>query len=416
MQKTYFLAALLLSAAISKAQAPCDTANMPIPSNWISQSYVSAGFFGMLGYISGINSDNFTIQANYFDLSSTSYAYLLGVMVKFTKANTNQDTNLNKPVYFRLYADNNGVPGSEITNDQTKGQATLSSIKNDVANGNLTGINFASPIALPSNKKFYVAVDMSNFEWYSPEDHYDSICIATTGDNETTNTAWNFDADPMKWKSYPKVWDAPPNDDQPLDVTLYIFPYVSTSQAGCALLPVTLISFNAQRNSGDALIKWQVANEMNMKGYEVEKSDNNNIFLPVISVAAHNDMKSENYTITDRNAFVNSNIVQYRLKQIDGDGSVSYSNIVKLSYDKVGITFANPFKGALNVELNVSSAQKIALNLYDLQGKLVFEQKPAIYNSSTSIRLNGTADLAPGTYILKMNTDTEQHTYKLIKQ
>jgi hypothetical protein len=416
MRKIYLLAALLLSTVISKAQSPCDTINMPVPSNWTSESYTSQGFFGMLGYISGVNSDNYTIQADFFNLSSTSYAYLQGVMVRFTKANTNQDSDLNKPIYFRLYADNNGVPGTEITNDQTRGQATLSSIKNDVANGRITGINFPSPIALPTGKKFYIGVDMSNFEWYSPESHYDSICIASTGDNETANTAWNFDEDVLKWKPYSKSWATPPNDAEPLDVTLDIFPYVSTSQGGCALLPVSLISFNAQKNADDVLIKWHVANEVHMKGYEVDKSENNNDYRSIAFVDAHNDMKDETYSITDRGAFANSNTIQYRLKQIDGDGSIAYSNVVKLSSNKTSITFANPFKGVLNVQLNISAAQKLSLRLYDMQGKLVFEQKPAIYNNSTNIRLNGTENLIHGTYILKINTDVEEYTYKLIKQ
>jgi len=415
MKKIYLLTVLVLGAVISKAQS-CDTVNMPIPSNWTTQSYISQSLFGSLGYISGVNSDNFTMQANFFNLSSTSYAYLLGVMVKFTKANTNQDSNTNKLIYFRLYADNNGIPGSEITNDQTKGQATLSSIKNDVANGNITGINFPSPIALPSTKKFYVAVDMSNFEWYSPESHYDSICIATTGDNETTNTAWNFDADLLKWKPYSKSWPTPPNDLEPLDATLYIFPYVSTSQAGCTVLPVKLVSFTAEKNAEDVLVKWQVASEINMKGYEVERADNNNVFRSMGFVPAHNDLKAEHYSFTDRNAFVNSSTVQYRLKQIDGDGSIEYSKITSLSNNNASVTFGNPFTGILNLRLNISSPQTVAISLFDVQGKVVLVQKPVLYNASSTISLNGTSDLNPGTYILKLTIGNEQYAYKILKQ
>ena len=415
MKKIYLLTAFVFGAVISKAQS-CDTVNMPMPSNWSTQSYISQSLFGSLGYISGVNSDNFTIQANFFDLSSTSFAYLQGVMVRFTKANTNQDTSLAKPIYFRLYADNNGTPGAEITNDQTKGMALFSRIKNDVALGGITGINFPSPVALPANKKFYVGVDLSNFEWYSPESHYDSICIASTGDNETVNTAWNFDADVQKWKSYPRVWATPPNDLEPLDVTLDIFPYVSTSAVACAVLPVKLVSFTAEKNAENVFVKWQVATESNMKGYEVERADNNNIFRSMGFVPAHNDLKAEHYSFTDKNAFVNSSTVQYRLKQIDGDGSIEYSKITSLSSNNVSVAFGNPFSGILNLHLHITSPQTIAISLFDVQGKAVLVQKPVLYNASSNIRLNGTSGLQAGTYILKVTIGNEQYAYKILKQ
>lgn len=416
MRKIYLFTAFVFITVLTKAQTFCDTINLPTPSNWTMQSYTSDGFFGMLGYISGINSDNFTIQANSFNLSSTSYAYLLGVMVKFTKANSNQPDNMNKMVYFRLYADNNGIPGTEITTDQTRGQATLASINSDVAKGNLTGINFPSPIALPASKKFYVGVDMSNFLWFSPQSQYDSICIATTGDNETANAAWNFDADPLKWKPYNKVWGTPPNELEPLDATLYIFPYVSTTAAGCSVLPVKLSSFTAQKNATDVVLKWQVENEINMTGYEVEKAGNNNVFRSIGFVTAHNDLKAQNYTLTDANAFAGSATVQYRLKQIDADGKIEYSKTITLNNDNPLVSFANPFTGALTLQLNVKSPQTIAISLFDAQGKLLLTQKPVVYSTSTINRLNGTEKLNPGTYFLNIVTGDKQYTYKVLKQ
>lgn len=419
MRKIYLLAIIFFLGHFAKAQTVCDTINMPIPSNWTIHSYTDTNtVFGLiLGYVSGVNAEGYTQQANYFDLSTTSYSYMLGTIIKFTKANSNKDTNLPKSLYVRVYADNNGTPGTEITTDQTRGQITLNQIKDDVAANRNTNINFPSPIALPTSKKFYVAVDMSNFVWSDADYTRDSICIGATGDNETANTAWNYDGDAAKWKSYTKVWDAPPNFDQSLDVTLYIFPYVSTAATGCGLLPVKLLSFNAERKNNDVVVNWQVSNEMNMKGYEVEKANNNNIYKTVAFVSAFNNLKNQNYSITDKNAFTNSSTVQYRLKQIDGDGSVQYSKIITIKSNGSYVVFQNPFTGVLKLQLSLSSPQTVSANMYDIQGRLVATQKPVLYNAPTNtIALNSTANLKAGTYILQLVVGNEQLTYKVMKQ
>lgn len=389
---------------------------MPISQTWTQHSYTDNTFFGIQGYISGVNADDFTKQANYFNLSATSYNYILGAIVKFSKANSNVDTSFAKQVYFRVYADNNGTPGSELTTEQTRGQATLTQIKSDVTAARMTAINFPSPITIPAGKKFYVAVDFSNFKWFSPENHYDSICITSTGDNEVVNSAWNYDSDVSKWKSYTKAWTTPPDDLEPLDVSLYIFPYVSTASSGCGLLPVNLLSFTAELKNNDVALNWQVSNEINMKGYEVEKSVNNGVYKTIAFVPAINNLKNENYTAMDKNAFAKGAAAQYRLKQIDADGSVKYSNVITLHSSGVDVVFQNPFIDILKLKLNISSPQTIEVNVYDMLGRLVAAEKPALYNSSVMFNLKATANLKPGTYILKINTVDEQRTYKIVKQ
>ena len=57
------------------------------------------------------------------------------------------------------------------------------------------------------------------------------------------------------------------------------------------------------------------------------------------------------------------------------------------------------------------------VNLYDMQGKLVATEKPAMYNASANtIILNSTANLKSGLYVLKINAGTEQAVYKVVKQ
>ncbi len=414
MRNIYLLTILSFASFKLLAQTTCDTINMPVPNNWSDTTYEAPSpFFGFSGgYINGVNWTGNYQKANYFDLSSTSNNYILGAIIKFGKANSTSSGNLSKLVFFKVYDDNGGMPGNLLTTAQT----TLGEIKNDISAGLNTNINFASAIALPASKKFYVSVDVSNFTWTLGGSLRDTLWIAGTADDETANSAWEFNNDSV-WIAYPDEWSNPQNQSNPLDVTLWIFPYVSNAASGCEPLPVQLISFNAERTGKDVILKWQVANEINMKGYEVERADNNNIFRSVTFVPASNNSNLHSYATTDKNPFSTSAIVQYRLKQINADGSSKYSEIVSVKYENGKIVFENPFTGTLQLQLNLTAPQMVSAELYDIQGKLVAAQQPVLYSATNStIHLNGTAGLKPGSYILRINAGSDLQVYKVLKQ
>ncbi len=244
----------------------------------------------------------------------------------------------------------------------------------------------------------------------------DSLWIGCTADDQTSNTAWEFESD-STWVPFSDAWSNPNDENNTLDVTLWIFPFVSTSAEGCVALPVKLLSFNAERNVNDVQLSWQISDEMNMKGYEVEKADNNGIYRGIAFVPALNSLKNQGYNVTDKNAFTKSPIVQYRLKQIDGDGSVQYSRIITLKSSVANVVFPNPFTGSLRLQLNLSSPQTVAINIYDMQGRLVAIERPHSYNASTNIiNIYGTANLRAGSYLMKLNVGHEQLVYKIVKQ
>ena len=156
-----------------------------------------------------------------------------------------------------------------------------------------------------------------------------------------------------------------------------------------------------------------------MKGYQIEKADNNNIFKPVEFVNAHNDLKNQSYSYTDVNAFTSSPTLQYRLKQIDGDGNIQYSRIilVKSLSALSDLVFANPFNNTLRMQLNIANPSMVSINIYDMTGNLVVSEKPAMYNStSNSIVVSSTSALKSGAYILKLGVGDEQFNYKIVKQ
>src|SRR5215831_16220566 len=230
MRKFYFSVLVVFFATVAKAQ--CDTINMPVPGNWSDTFYYAPspfpGFPG--GYINGVNSSSGgdLQKANYFDLSSTSYGYIYGAIIKFGKANPTKLIDTSKMVYFKVYADNSGSPGTLLISDSTN----LGQIRKDVSLGQNTVINFPAT-ALPSSKKFYVSVDISNLTWSLGGTTRDSLWIGSTRDDQTANTAWEFESD-STWHPFSDTWTSDSAGLNPMDVTLWIFPYVGVSASGCA--------------------------------------------------------------------------------------------------------------------------------------------------------------------------------------
>ncbi|HEY6976538.1 MAG TPA: T9SS type A sorting domain-containing protein [Chitinophagaceae bacterium] len=394
---------LFFNTAQAQQGAVCDTINLPVDPGWdrMTETANDQGDF-----VNGTNHYGDFQKANFFDLSATASAYLIRTFIAFGNANSSVAGDLSKKIFFRVYADNAGQPGALLATEER----TLSQVKKNAETGALTKIDFTDPVALPASKKFYVSVDISNFSY--PDD---SIWIAGTKDSTVLpNQAWEQWSTDSSWHPFTdhNTWGTA--------VVLWIFPAVSTTATGCdAVLPVKLISFNAQRNNKDVTLNWQIADEFGMKGYEVERSDNNGSFSPVATVAAVNNAKNQSYSATDKNAFTISSTVQYRLKQIDGDGGVDYSRVISIkSASSISdISFANPFNGALKMQLNLATAQPVSVYLYDMQGKLVATEKTKMYNAaSNTIIMPSTASLQRGVYVLKVIAGTDQAVYKIVKQ
>lgn len=408
----------VLTLGHAAAQQACDTINSPVSATWSAISYEAIDPFGQkIGYINGTNGYGDLQKANFYDLGATAYNYILGTLVKFGKANTATADNLNKYIYFRVYAadGNKSAPKTLLTT----AQKTLAEVKADVDAGRNTVVVFPSATALPTNKKFYVSVDIGNFSWPYNNKAKDSIWIAGTADDEVLpNVAWEYGQD-SNWNKYPQNWSNPNDASNDLDVTLWIFPHVSTSAAGCTLLPVNLLSFTAEKANKDVQLKWEISDELNMNGYAVEKSMNNSTFRRVAFIPALNSLKNQSYNYTDRNAFATSTDIQYRLKQVDGDGSIKYSRVIALKSDAslTDVLFANPFSGALKLQVNLSESKQIAVNVFDMQGRLVATQQLTTYGAaSNTIVVPSTSNLKSGAYLLQINSGKEQNVYKIIKQ
>jgi hypothetical protein len=191
-------------------------------------------------------------------------------------------------------------------------------------------------------------------------------------------------------------------------------------------LPVNLVTFTAIAQSNNVVLNWVTASEITNKGFYVERSIDGRNFESINFVkGADNSNKTTGYSLTDKDAFANSQQQKtnsqlfYRLKQVDFNGKYTYSNIVRVTKNTQVINGLSVFPNPYSTEFNVSFVSTIdgnaSFEMMDVRGKLVASQNGAVTNGENSVSINGTADLKAGVYFIRVTMNNEPQMLKLIK-
>ncbi len=96
-----------------------------------------------------------------------------------------------------------------------------------------------------------------------------------------------------------------------------------------------IVHFDAQPGFNQVTLKWTTENEINLKGFEIERSFDNssdNNFKLVEFVKASEELKNrKEYTYEDKSVFKQfDRTFYYRLKVVDKDNSFTYSKVISV--------------------------------------------------------------------------------------
>gem|GEM_PF-2659541 len=197
-----------------------------------------------------------------------------------------------------------------------------------------------------------------------------------------------------------------------------------------ASVPVELTAFNAVLLGSSVKLNWTTATEINNYGFEIEKTIHTSTPLSVTKwekigfvSASGNSISEKNYSFTDSYPSGGSKFV-YRLKQIDNDGTFSYSDIVEVEIVpnkfELSQNYPNPFNPSTkikytipNVTLSGVEGSRVQLKVYDILGNevatLINEEKPAgVYE----VEFNA-SNLSSGVYLYKLTAGSFTETKKM---
>lgn len=112
-------------------------------------------------------------------------------------------------------------------------------------------------------------------------------------------------------------------------------------------VPVELSSFSTEVNGYNVLLSWITAPEINNQGFHIERRDTKNEEWRNIGFVNGSGTSTElqSYSYVDEN--LSAGKYQYRLKQIDYDGTFEYSNTIEVEINiptrfSLNQNFSNP--------------------------------------------------------------------------
>lgn len=94
-----------------------------------------------------------------------------------------------------------------------------------------------------------------------------------------------------------------------------------------------IIDFRGEPAYNKVVLKWTTQNEINLKGFEIERGLNENNFKKIdfVKASKENKVKKE-YKYEDKSVFKTfERTFYYRLKIIDNDGKFSYSKNISVT-------------------------------------------------------------------------------------
>lgn len=191
-------------------------------------------------------------------------------------------------------------------------------------------------------------------------------------------------------------------------------PDIGAFETGSPALPVTLLSFIAQKISAEqaVLLTWTTANELNNRLFRIERSFEGKDFEAIAEIEGKgNSSVLQKYSWKDR-LFNNSGTYYYRLAQVDFDGKITYSAIQFIQVNTVGkLTFSvmpNPATGPVQLNIDHKGEEAIHIRLSDIQGRKMYEGD----SYSRAIVLN-LEEYASGLYFIQLSSGNEIAVQKI---
>jgi hypothetical protein len=195
---------------------------------------------------------------------------------------------------------------------------------------------------------------------------------------------------------------------------------VESTESTPVPLPVTLYTFTAVQRDFDVVLEWGTASELNNYGFEVEVSQDSRQFRKIGTVESN----AVNSQIIQRYSFRESGIREagtryYRLRQLDLDGTATYSAIKAVVFNKFNVissAYPNPFSDMVMLELEADQEQELLLTITDTQGKRIFQESIFLQKGLMKLPLNLSKAPPSSIYIVTARLNNTTHHYKIYRK
>ncbi len=178
-----------------------------------------------------------------------------------------------------------------------------------------------------------------------------------------------------------------------------------------SILPVTYLTFNAALNNNKVDLSWTVNADLKDQQFEVQRSfDQTNFSTSGLVLGAQsvsNGVGQYSFEDNDKE-ILKHNTLYYRLKQVDANGSYTYSvvkmvRISNITAQKTTIqVMPNPYMDKLNVNFESNTGGKAEIRLISASGIVVKKIGSTINKGFNNLQLQDLNDQHPGMYVVNI--------------
>jgi len=183
-------------------------------------------------------------------------------------------------------------------------------------------------------------------------------------------------------------------------------------------IPVELVSFSASAEGNSVLVNWMTATEVNNQGFSVERKIANGSFVNAGFVSGRgNSLEPTAYSFVDKG--LESGKYIYRLKQVDYDGTTTYSAEVEVEVGTPTVfaleqNYPNPFNPSTVIKYSIPVDGMVSLNIYNTLGEKVTTLVSTIQKAGSYEVSFNASKLASGVYIYRLESGNFSTVKKMI--
>jgi len=143
-----------------------------------------------------------------------------------------------------------------------------------------------------------------------------------------------------------------------------------------AAVPVELTSFTANVSNGSVVLNWSTSTETNNSGFEILRSAQNENDWQKIGFVPGFGTTTEPKSYSYNDETVTSGKYYYKLKQIDYDGSHSFSDVAEVDISLPTVfaleqNYPNPFNPSTSIQFSLPVDANVTIVVYNLVGEKV---------------------------------------------
>lgn len=177
-----------------------------------------------------------------------------------------------------------------------------------------------------------------------------------------------------------------------------------------SIIPVELASFTANTKFDNVELNWTTATEKNNKGFQVERKISGGEYQ-VLGFVNGNGTTTEQKSYSYVDPKVASGKYIYRLKQVDFDGTSTYSptvevEIVNPTEFTLEQNYPNPFNPSTSIKFALPFESAISLTVYNAIGQVVDVIASGKYTAGVHTVNFDASKLNSGVYLYKLNANS----------